>query len=266
MRASFSCTLRGCAARLTLIGASLFALPSLAADTGYQLPAAELQALVDAPRAPAFLLGPKRGTAVLLSSPGLPSIADVAQPELKLAGLRLNPRTRSASRFEFANNIQVLDIPTGQSRPVTGLPANPRIADTAWSADERWVAFSRWADDGVELWVLDVAAARAHRLISDKLNATIGAGFSWVSGGDQLLVRLVPAKQAPAPIAPQAPSGPNTLETSGGKVSQTRTYPDLLKTPADADQLEWQLQSQLATVDLTGKVSRLGVATALLSA
>lgn len=266
MRASFSCTLRGCAARLTLIGASLFTLPSQAADAAYQLPAAELQAIVDAPRAPAFMLGPKRGTALLVSSPGLPSITDVSQPELKLAGLRLNPRTRAASRFEFGHTIQILDIATGQSRPVAGLPANPRIADTAWSADERWVAFSRWADDGVELWVLDIAAARAHRLISDKLNTTLGAGFSWMSGGDQLLVRLVPAKQSAAPVAPLAPTGPNALETSGGKVSQTRTYPDLLKTPADADQLEWQLQTQLATVDLTGKVSRLGAVTALLSA
>ncbi|MFX8410532.1 hypothetical protein ABTL60_19900, partial [Acinetobacter baumannii] len=64
-------------------------------ESGYQLPPAELQAVVDAPRGPVFNMGPQRKTAVLLTLPGLPGIADVAQPELRLAGLRINPRTRA---------------------------------------------------------------------------------------------------------------------------------------------------------------------------
>ena len=56
-------------------------------DTGgYQLPPAALQAVVDAPRAPSVTLSPRRNLAALVQSPALPGIAEVAQPEVKLAG------------------------------------------------------------------------------------------------------------------------------------------------------------------------------------
>ncbi|HEY9104631.1 alpha/beta hydrolase family protein [Chitinimonas sp.] len=247
-----------------LIGASGLAAPAPA--SGYQLPAPELQALVDAPRGPLFSIGPKRGTALLTGLPGLPAIAVVAQPELKLAGLRINPKVRAASRFDFGDSLSLLDVKTGQTRPVSGLPKNPRIADSAWSADERYVAFSLWGDDGVELWLLDVEKASARPLLRDHLNAIVGSGFTWLNGSQKLLVRLVPAKQAAAPEAVTIPSGPNTQQSQGGKVSQTRTYPDMLKTPADADLLDWQLQAQLGVVGIDGKLERIGPVATLLGA
>ena len=227
-------------------------------DGGYQLPPPELQAVVDAPRGPQFKLGPQRKIALLINLPGLPSIDEVAQPELKLAGLRINPRTRAASRFEFSNGLVLLDIASGKSREVKGLPINPRIADTLWSPDEQWVAFSRWAGDGVELWLLDVKTANARRLIADKLNAVTGSPLTWLSGSDQLLVRLLPRRQAKAPVEQNIPSGPNTQESKGGKVTQSRTYPDMLKSAHDADMLEWQLQTQMAIVKTSGELRRIG--------
>ncbi|QBC43775.1 S9 family peptidase [Iodobacter fluviatilis] len=234
--------------RLLLI--ALFMSPIVNA---YQTPPAELQALVDAPRGPLFRLGPKHGTALLLNLPSLPSIADVAQPELKLAGLRLNPKMRSQSRFDFASDISLLDIKTGQSRAVSGLPKDAHIADSAWSANERWVAFSRWGDKGVELWLLDVSNANAKQLIKEPLNTSSSAGFSWLSASEQLLVQLAPIGKAPT--APVTPTGPNTQDSQLGAQSQIRTYPDMLKTPADADLLDWHLQSQLAAVNLNGEIN-----------
>lgn len=248
---------------LTLICISVLSAlssPALAGkgiDGGYQLPPPELQAVVDAPRGPQFKLGPLRKTALLINLPGLPSIAEVAQPELKLAGLRINPRTHAASRFDFSNGLSLLDIASGKSREVKGLAGKPRIADTLWSPDEQSVAFSRWADDGVELWLLDVKSASAHRLMADKLNAVTGSGFSWLSGSDQLLVRLLPRRQVKIPVEPSTPSGPNAQESKGGKVTQSRTYPDMLKTAHDANMLEWQLQTQLAIVRTNGELRRI---------
>jgi dipeptidyl aminopeptidase/acylaminoacyl peptidase len=224
----------------------------------YQLPPAAMQAVVDAPRGPQLKIGPQRKLALLINLPGLPSIAEVAQPELRLAGLRFNPRTRAASRFDFSDGLTLLDVASGKAREVQGLPARPRIADTLWSPDEQWVAFTRWAENGVELWLLDVRQAQARRLISDKLNASTGAGFSWLSGSEQLLVRLLPRRQAAAPRAPSVPSGPNTQGTTGGKLSQSRSYPDMLKTAYDANLLDWQLQTQLAIVNINGESRRIG--------
>ncbi|MBY0445758.1 MAG: S9 family peptidase, partial [Burkholderiales bacterium] len=230
----------------------------------YQTPPAELQAIVDAPRGPLFRLGPKHNTALLLSLPGLPSISDVAQPELKLAGLRINPRMSSQSRFDFANGASLLDIKTGQSRNISGLPKNARIADTAWSANERWIAFSRWGEAGVELWLIDVAQASAKPLIKEPINAIAGAGFSWLSASEQLLVQLKPT--GTAPTAPLTPSGPNTQDSQPGAKSSIRTYADMLKTPSDADLLDWHLQSQLATVSLKGEIKKIAQPLTLLAA
>lgn len=232
--------------------------PAVASDSRYQLPSAELQSLVDAPRGPEFRLGPKNKTGLLVNIPGLPSIAEIAQPELKLAGLRIHPKLRAASRTGFSDGLSLLDIPSGKIRKVTGLPSKIKIADMAWSADEKWLAFSVWARNGVELWLLDVKQATARPLIYEKLNAVMGAGFSWLNGSDQLLVRLLPRSQKPAPIEPRVPIGPNMQETRGGKLAQTRTYPDLLKNAHDADMLDWQLQTQLAVVHIDGSVRRFG--------
>lgn len=228
----------------------------------YQMPPAELQAVVDAPRGPLFKLGPQRKTALLVQLPGLPGIAEVSQHELRLAGLRINPRTRAANHTDFANSLSLLDIATGKQRSITGLPAKARISDTAWSSDERWLAFSRWADDGVELWLVDVANAKARRLINDKLNAITGQGFAWV--GERLLVSLYPAKQRPIPADPGLPAGPNTMESRGGKASQHRTYPDMLRTARDAELLDWYLETQLAWVSPHGQVQRLPVSSQFL--
>ena len=257
-----------------LIGSTFSMMASSAAASanmnGYQIPAPELQAVVDAPRGPLLQLGPQRKRALLVNLPGLPGIIDVAQPELKLAGLRINVKTRAASRFEFGNELSLLDIASGKIRKVTGLPQNPRIADSLWSNDERWLAFSRWSEQGVELWLLDAEKASARRLTKEHLNASTSAGFTWLSGymggSQQLLLRLIPAKQAKAPLAPIAPSGPNAQETQGGKVAQNRTYPDMLKNPFDADMLEWQLQSQLARISVTGELHRIGPVAPLLAA
>ena len=86
---------------------------------------------------------------------------------------------RAASRVNFSDGLSLLDLSSGKMRKVQGLPAKVKIADTVWSEDEDWVAFSVWGKNGVELWLLDVEAAKARRLIYEPLNATMGAGFSW---------------------------------------------------------------------------------------
>ena len=84
------------------------------AGQGYQLPSAALQAVANAPRAPTLSLSPRRDIAALLQTPPLPSINEVAQPELKLAGVRINPATYSASTFTFADKLWLMNIADGK--------------------------------------------------------------------------------------------------------------------------------------------------------
>lgn len=102
--------------------------PGAAAGSAYQLPSKALQAVVDAPRAPLLQLSPKRDLAAMLQLPALPDIAEVAQPELKLAGLRIHPKTFAASRFSFASKLWLLSVADGGERQIAGLPSPLSLA------------------------------------------------------------------------------------------------------------------------------------------
>jgi dipeptidyl aminopeptidase/acylaminoacyl peptidase len=241
---------------------------AMAQDGAYQAPPAPLQAVVDAPRAPTLNLSPKRNLAAVLPTPSLPSISEVAQPELKLAGLRINPRTYAASRFSFHTGLGLLDIDTQKEIKVSGLPASPRIADLAWSPDQRYLAFTHVAfadpargvkDSGVELWLLDVQTKAARKLSSTPLSAVYGRGFSWMPDSKTLLVQLKPARLGAAPVASGIPTGPSIQDSvPGGGVKQLRTYPDLLKNEQDAQLFEHYITVQLALLDVTGKQRLVG--------
>ncbi|GAB2797657.1 prolyl oligopeptidase family serine peptidase [Dyella kyungheensis] len=235
--------------------------PPAPAATGYLAPPAPLQALVDAPRPPQLSISPHRDLLALTQTPPLPGIDVVAQPELKLAGLRINPRTYAQSRFVFGSDLWLMDVATGKEIRLQGLPKPLSIATSAWSPDQRYLAFNQVnAREGSnELWVVDIAARSARRLITLPLNTVAGRGYRWMPDSSQLLVQLQPEGQGPAPVASIIPTGPDTQQTAaGGGVKAIRTYQDMLRNEDDAKLFEYYLRSQSALVSLDGKVTKLG--------
>ena len=111
----------------------------------------------------------------------------------------------------------------------------------------------------VELWLVDVAAASARRLLEQPLNAVPGSGFDWLPDSSGLLALLRPEGQGQAPQDAGVPTGPNIQETGGGgQVQSLRTYPDLLRNPHDEALFAYYLTSQLAQVSLDGSVRNIG--------
>ncbi|UMR32462.1 alpha/beta fold hydrolase [Massilia sp. MB5] len=241
------------------------AAPLAGAQTAYQTPPAALQAIVDAPRPPQLKLSPKRNLAAMIATPALPSIAEVAQPELKLAGLRIHPRSYASSRFNFGSGLALLDIDTQKEVQIAGLPQNLRLAEMAWSPDQRYLAFTHLGKDdgvgkaaGMELWLVDVAARSAKKLLNQPLNTVMDKGFHWLPDNKGLLVQLKPAGNHVPPAGTGIPTGPATQDSAPGGAKQLRTYPDLLKNEADAKLFEHYVTVQLATVDLNGKAKLIG--------
>lgn len=226
-----------------------------AAASGYELPSAALQAVVDQPRAPSLSLSPRRDLAAMLQMPPLPSIEVVAQPELKLAGERINPRTFSDSRFSYGAKLWLLGIADGKERQISGLPPRLSVAGLAWSPDQNWLAFNHVdpASGANELWLVDVAAASARRLRGD-LNTVLGTGYQWLPDSRGLLVMSRIADAGSPPSRDVAPTGPAIQQTSeGGGVISIRTYQDLLKNEADARLFDYYATAQPMEVGLDGK-------------
>ncbi|KPN21106.1 aminoacyl peptidase [Xanthomonas sp. Mitacek01] len=253
----------------TLLAAGLCSTPLLAQTApavtseagGYRLPPEALRAIVDAPRPPRLLLSPQRDLAAFLQTPALPSIAEVSQPELKLGGIRINPRTWSASRASYVTDVWLKPVDGDAEQRIAGLPEPLSLASLLWSPDQRHIAFSQVdvRAGEVQLWVVDVATRQARRLLAQPLNAVIGNGFEWAPDSQGLLVRLRAEGQAALPQDDGVPAGPNVQETgAGGTVQQLRTYQDLLRSEQDARVFAHYMTSQLARVALDGTVVPVG--------
>lgn len=231
--------------------------PVIAPELRYREPVPEVVAVVDAAPTPGVSLAPDGRTLLLADYPAHPSIADVAEPFLGLAGERIAPRTNASRRSSFYDRLRVVDVATGDTREITGLPERPRLSFPDWSPDGRKLAFTHRAEDHVELWIVELGEGRARRLLERPLNATFDQGFVWLSGSERLLVRTLVAERGPAPIAPPVPMGP-LAETTSGRAASNRTYQDLLQSPLDDALFTYYFSSELSIVGLDGHGARLG--------
>lgn len=245
----------------------LMALPAsaLASPLTYQMPAPELARIVDAPLTPSVSISPDSRTMLLMERRPLPSIAEISQPELKLAGLSLNPKTNGEARVAYVSGLSFQALPGGKVRAVKGLPREAQIAHVSWSPDGKSLAFTLTRELGIELWLADVTTGLAKRHGSMRLNAALGKPYEWLSDSRTILCRAVPEKRGAAPKEPDAPVGPLVQENLGQK-APARTYPNLLKSPHDEALFEYYLNTQLVMLDAFGRSKPYGEPSLLLDA
>jgi dipeptidyl aminopeptidase/acylaminoacyl peptidase len=192
---------------------------------------------------------------MMLERPALPPLSELAQPDVRLAGVRINPRINDQSRSGYAVAIKLVRIGDRLEKTVGALPAGTRIGDALWSPDGRRVAFTVIRDASVELMVADATNGAAAKRVTDRaLNGVLGRPFAWSSDSRALLVNLVPSGRGVAPKSAVVPTGPVVQENLGRR-NAARTYQDLLKSPHDEALFEFYATAELAHVALDGKVT-----------
>jgi dipeptidyl aminopeptidase/acylaminoacyl peptidase len=227
-------------------------------DTPYRTPSAPLAALVNAPLTPFVVLSPDRTRLLLLERAEAPGIAELAQPELRIAGLRLDPATNTASRAASYIGLVLKSAADGTEQRITGLPAEARIPHYQWSRTGKFLAFSLVRATGLELWVAEVATAKARALTPPVLNGVFGEPFAWLDD-ETLVVRRLPAQRTPPPPGSPVPAGPIVQENLGRRAA-ARTYQDLLASPRDEALFEYYGATELVLVAAaSAKVTPLGV-------
>jgi len=225
----------------------------------YQQPPAPIAQILDAKPNPGVSVSPDRKTLLLTDRSNLPSIAELSEPMLRLAGYRINPKNNGPanSRVSWLTGLSFQSIDGGAARPVTGLPANARLTNTSWAPDGKTVAFLVNVPSGLELWVADVAQAKARKLNGPMVNAASGSGFSWLPDSSGLLVLAVPAGRGVVPNVNHPPEGPIITET-GGRAAPVRTYQDLLSNAGDEALFDYYFTSQPTVVSLNGRARTVG--------
>ena len=244
---------------LSLVVIPLIAMPASAQtdqlSSTWQNPPEPIVSMLDADRLPAVSISPDNRWLIELERRSLPPIAELAEPWVAIAGIRLNPNTWGPAQEGSYQGITVRPLGASEGTSIY-LPADARVRNLRWSADSRYLAFTLTQADGIELWMLDVAEAKAQPLSGPVLNDVYNSPCRWLPGDQGLICKVRPQSLGDLPQAPQVPTGP-VIESSQGRVAATRTYTNLLQSPHDEALFEHYFSAQLAHISLEGEITLL---------
>jgi dipeptidyl aminopeptidase/acylaminoacyl peptidase len=151
----------------------------------------------------------------------------------------------------------LLHLDTGEEFPVTGLPESMKIRNVRWSPSGAYLAFLNSTERGQDLWVVEVAAKSAKKLVDGKVNSVYGSSFIWLPDNMTLVCKIISQERGEAPVEASVPAGPVIQETSGKKAA-ARTYQDLLENAHDEMLFEYHTTVQLLKITLDGTETSIG--------
>ena len=226
-------------------------------NINYQVPSSEILDLVEYDRPPTVTYDNDKNFMLFLYRDNYKSIEDLSQEELRLAGLRINPKTNIGSRITYYNNIKIKNLKNKRSeiQDIIGIPSNPKIANINWSPNQKNIAFTNTSSDGVKLWVLNLESRSLVKLSDLKLNSNIRDVINWLNDSE-ILIKVIPEnKEELIDQSGIVPLGP-TISSNDGENAQNRTYQDLLKNKTDEFNFEQLVTSDLYKVDLNGRINK----------
>jgi dipeptidyl aminopeptidase/acylaminoacyl peptidase len=218
------------------------------AQEGYKRPPREVLEVLNAADAPIASVSPTRDMVLLYEPVRYPPIADLAQPMLRLAGLRINPANNGPHNPGRITNLRLKSVAGGAERKIQ-LPAGANVGFPSWSPDGKHIALTNVGANAIGLLIVNVSTGAARTIPGVRLNAVLGAPLAWFPDSKSLLCRTVPAARGNPPAEPKVPSGPNVQENYG-RAAPAPTFQDLLKNPYDEDLFEYYARSQLSVVTL----------------
>jgi dipeptidyl aminopeptidase/acylaminoacyl peptidase len=225
------------------------------AQGSYKQPPKDIMDVLNSPAIPSVSVSPTRDRMALLEPLRYPPISELAQPMLRLAGLRINPNTNSQHRQPYFVSLRLKNIADGRETAVA-LPAGAQIFSPQWSPDGKYLAAGNITPGGVELWIIEAATAKPTRVKNVFVNTAFG-GFGW-EDSRTISATIIPAKRGPAPAYQNiTPNEPSIQETTG-RGGAVQTFQDLLRSPNDEKLFEYYATSQLALIDVNGKVREIG--------
>ena len=210
----------------------------------YQKPPQAMTDLLLAKPTPSVNIDGKGEWMLLSERNALPSVEELARPEMRIAGMRINPNNFAPSRQVISfSGLSLKNVKTGKTYPIAGLPAGLNVGGASWSPDQSKLAVVQTNAKGVDLYVINIAIQKATKVNKLPLNNVMGGGATWVDNST-LLYKVIAKPASMAPVKPLSPTGP-VVQQNLGKSAPSVTYQDLIKTPYDEKLFEFYGTSQL---------------------
>ena len=220
----------------------------------YQKPSKEILDLVEFERPPSVQYDEEKNYMVFLYRDNYKTIETLSAKELRLGGLRIDPKTNIGSRTTYYHNVKIKNLKDKNAEliQVGGIPEKARLSNFSWSPDQTKIALTNTTKTGVELWLLDLKSGAVTKLTESVLNANIGGVINWSGDSKSMLVKMIsPNRKDLIDTKSIVPDGP-TISTNFGKKAQNRTYQDLLKNKSDEHNFEQLATSSIYNVSLNG--------------
>ncbi len=244
--------------KILLVLIVMVAAPSFAqTNTGYHRPPEEIAKLAEAPLTPAVFVSPDKTQLAMLDRSDLPSIEELSRPELRIAGLRINPENFGQSRINPFVGLTVKSLKDMKEHKVTGMPSPVIFTQFSFSPDSKKISFLQNYPDRVELWVVDLTTYQARRLTSRKVNATYSNPVAWTPASDKIIFLAAANQDHKMAARTRVPDGP-VIEENLGKKAPARTYQDLLKNKYDEEAFDFYCTSQMIAVSMDGSEKPMG--------
>lgn len=222
---------------------------------GYKMPPKDITDLLLVKPTPNVSLDDKGEWMLFSQNNSYPSVEELAQPELRIAGLRINPNNFAPSRQNFINDLWLKNNADGKEYKISGLPSPMRAGSVNWSPHDKKIAFTHTTGSRVDLYIIDVATKKALKVNKQALNTIGGGSYQWLD--DNTLIYRVTIKPVSAvPPKPLMPKGPTTQENYG-KASPRPTFQDMIKSPYDEQLFEFYATSQLVK-NINGTETKIG--------
>jgi len=241
----------------------------LADDFPYQKPPQAVLDVLNAPLTPTISISPQRDYAIFMQPVRYPPIAEVAQPMLRLAGIRIDTNTNGMHLAPVFTTYLLKRISDAVDVKVS-LPKDAKLSAPIWSPNGAQFAFTNTTGRGIELWVATTATGQSQKIEGVAVNGVrLGGGggrgggggngaVEWMGDNKTVIVHTIPTGRGAAPAEGSIPKGPHVQE-SLGHAGPAPTYEDLLSTPHDEDLFDYYATAQLAYVDTSsGKTTTLG--------
>ena len=212
-------------------------------NTGYQVPPKVIADLLLAPPTPSISVNNSAKYMLVMERNSYPSVEELGQPELKIAGLRINPLNASLTRQTYINRLVLKQIDGDKNMDIKGLPANLSALSPVWNPAENKIAFFNVLSNRVDVYVIDITTLSCKKINTSSANLVLGNTLIWVDDNNVLYKANAndPAKVALKPITPKGP----TIQENLGKVAPSVTYQDLIKSPFDEYLFEYFTTVQL---------------------
>lgn len=118
----------------------------LVLGVGYSLPLSEIKDILDRPPIPAWAFSPHKNKILLLKRRVLPPLAELARPEEKFAGIRIDGKSNTRSRLSSYTGINIHhllpDGTLGPEKEVRGYSGGAKINFVTWPPDGRHIQCS----------------------------------------------------------------------------------------------------------------------------